>query len=83
MVTVDARGKRHRQYKREDYQTPYAKLKALPEAAQYLKPGLSFTQLDHVALQRSDTACARRMSAAKQQLLRQCKIESPVLPRFY
>ena len=82
-VTVDARGKRRRQYKLEDYQTPYEKLKSLPEAAPSLKPGLSFAQLDQVAFQMSDTACARRMTAAKRQLLRQCKIESPIPPRFY
>ena len=81
-VSLDARGKRLRQYKREDYQPPYEKLKSLPEAAQYLKPGLSFANLDQVALQRNDTACARTMSMAKAQLLRQCKIESPVPPRF-
>lgn len=81
-VTLDARGKRHRWYRLEDYQTPYEKLKALPEAAQYLKPGLSFAQLDQVARQMSDTAWARKMNAAKRQLLRQCKIESPFPPRF-
>lgn len=81
-ISLDARGKRQRQYKAEDYQTPYGKLQSLPEAAQYLKPGQSFAQLDQVALQTSDTACARKMTAAKAQLLRQCKIESPVPPRF-
>ena len=30
----------------------------------------------------SDTACARKMMAAKVKLLRQCKSESPVPPRF-
>lgn len=82
-VTVDARGKRRRQYKLEDYRTPYEKRKSLPEAAPYLKPGLSFGQLDQVALQMSDTACVRRMTAAMRQLLRRCKIESPAPPRFY
>lgn len=81
-VSLDARGKRKRQYKAQDYQTPYEKLQSLPEAAQYLKPGQSFAQLDQVALQMSDTASARKMTAAKAQLLRQCKIESPVPPRF-
>jgi len=42
-VTLDERGKRRREYKLEDYATPYEKLKSLPEAAQYLKPGTMFT----------------------------------------
>ena len=30
----------------------------------------------------SDTECAKKMSAAKAKLLRRCKMESPVPPRF-
>jgi transposase InsO family protein len=81
-VTVDARGKRRRQYKPADYATPYEKLKSLPEAAQYLKPNLGFVQLDKMAKSMSDTAWAKRMGAAKAKLLRACKIESPFPPRF-
>ena len=80
-VTLDARGKRQRKYECEDYVTPYEKLKSLPEAEKYLKPTLSFGQLDNTALKLSDTECARKMTAAKAQLLRRCKIESPHVPR--
>jgi hypothetical protein len=54
----------------------------LPDAAGYLKPGVSFARLDRVAKAMSDTECAKKMSAAKAKLLRQCKMESPVPPRF-
>ena len=81
-VSLDARGKRKRQYQAEDYTTPYEKLKSLPEAEQGLKPGLSFVQLDKLAYAMSDTESAKKMGAAKAQLLRQCKSESPVPPRF-
>lgn len=81
-VTLDDRGKRRRQYKIEDYATPYEKLKSLPDAESYLKPGISFAQMDRVAKALSDTECAKKMSAAKAKLLRQCKMESPVPPRF-
>jgi transposase InsO family protein len=81
-VMLDARGKRQRQYKIEDYATPYEKLKSLPDAAGYLKPGVSFARLDRVAKAMIDTECAKKMSAAKAKLLRQCKMESPVPPRF-
>jgi transposase InsO family protein len=81
-VSLDARGKRSRKYKAQDYATPYEKLKSLPEAIQYLKPNTSFAQLDRLAMAMSDTECALQMGAAKAKLLRQCKMESPVPPRF-
>jgi transposase InsO family protein len=79
-VSLDARGKRRRQYHREDYATPYEKLKSLENAAQYLKPGMSLARLDQMAGKRSDTEWARQMAAAKAQLLRRVKIESPRPP---
>lgn len=82
-VSLDAKGKRQRDYPAEDYTTPYQKLKSLPQAVRFLKPGQSFAALDQIAAQSSDTACARQMGQAKAQLLRQCKIESPTPPRFY
>jgi transposase InsO family protein len=81
-VSVDAHGKRKRQYKVEDYKTPYEKLKSLPGAGQFLKPSLSLLHLDQQAQQMNDNECARKMTSAKTRLLRQCKIESPVPPRF-
>jgi hypothetical protein len=79
-VSLDERGKRQRKYKIEDYRTPFEKLQSLPEAAQLLKPGLSLPDLEKRALAISDTECARRMSAAKAPLLRQC--QTPSLPKF-
>jgi hypothetical protein len=79
-VSLDARGKRARKYKLEDYATPYQKLKSLPEAAEYLKAGIDLKQLDRRAGTTSDTEFARKMSAAKARLLRACKIESPFPP---
>ena len=79
-VSLDERGKRERQYKIEDYRTPFEKLQSLPEAESYLKPGLSLRELEKRALAISDTECARRMSAAKAKLLRQC--QTPSLPKF-
>ena len=81
-VSLDARGKRQRTYKLLDYATPYEKLKSLPEAATCIKPKMSFAQLDQLAAAMSDTESAKKMTAAKATLLRRCKIESPVPPRF-
>src|ERR1017187_2636365 len=79
-TNCNARGKRTRRYKADDYQTPYEKLKSLPEAGQYLKQEGSFARLDRIATKMSDTECARKMGEAKAKLLRQCKMESPFPP---
>jgi transposase InsO family protein len=81
-VTVDARGKRRRRYPIEDYATPYEKFRSLPQASQYLKPGMTFKQMDAWATAMSDTECAEKMNAAKTELLRRCKSSSPIPPRF-
>jgi transposase InsO family protein len=80
-VTLGARGKRRRQYKREDYATPYEKLKSLEQAEQYLKLNQSLAQLEKIAQKMSDTECARKMATARAQLLRRCKIEAPSPPK--
>ena len=69
-TTIDHKGKERKVYKPKDYMTPYAKLKSLPGAEQYLKPGVSFTQLDRIAYVLSDTDYATAMMKAKYQLLK-------------
>ena len=81
-VSTAANGKRKRLYKPNDYQTPYEKLKSLPQAAQYLKEGVTFAQLDRFAQALSDTECAQKMHRAKIQLLRRVKLETPFPPLF-
>jgi transposase InsO family protein len=76
-VSLDAKGKRRRHYKREDYATPYEKLRGLEKAEQYLKENMSFALLDQLAGKMSDTECARKLATAKAQMLRRCKLESP------
>ena len=78
-VTTAANGKRKRIYKPAHYAT---KFQSLPQAGTFLKPGVSFAQLDRLAAAMSDTECAHKMSAAKTALLRQVKLESPFPPRF-
>jgi predicted DNA-binding transcriptional regulator AlpA len=79
-VSLDARGKRKRQYKPKNYATPYQKLKSLPRAQDYCKDGIRLESLDRIAKTMSDTEFARKMSAAKTKLLRASKIESPLPP---
>ena len=43
--------------------TPYEKFKSLAKAEQYLKPGVTFDDLDQKANMMSDTEAARQMNA--------------------
>ncbi len=72
-VTVDGKGKRHKKYK--VYQTPYEALKKLPNARQYLKKGVTFRQLDKIAMAESDNECARLMQEEKYKLFRKVQTE--------
>jgi transposase InsO family protein len=68
-TTVDHKGKEHKVYLAKDYMTPYRKLKSLPNAEQYLKPGITFAQLDKIEMAMSDTEFAEKMAKAKAIML--------------
>lgn len=68
VVLHEKTGKRKRIYPTDDYQTPYAKFRSLPNAEQFLTPGRSFAALDQVAYAESDTIFAKKMQAAKREL---------------
>ena len=48
--------------------TPYERFRSLPEAARYLKPGVTFAQLDAVATAMSDNEAARALNEAAARL---------------
>jgi hypothetical protein len=50
--------------------TPYEKLKSLSEAEQYLKPGITFEQLDDIAFAISDNEAAQQLNEARKQLFK-------------
>ena len=64
----DNKGKEKLIYPTAGYMTPYEKLQSLPEAEQYLKPGVTFDQLDEIAYALSDTEFATFMEQAKDKL---------------
>lgn len=68
-TTVDHKGKERKVYKPQDYMTPYQKLKSLPNAEQYLKPGVTFTKLTAIEDAMSDTDFAIAMRKAKYKML--------------
>lgn len=67
-VTHNERGKRQRRYPSQDYRTPYEKLRSLPAAETHLRPGVTWAQLDALALRQSDTEAALAMGQAKHRL---------------
>lgn len=70
-VTItDAKGKQRKRYPYSQMMTPYDKLKSLPEASTYLKPGISFARLDEIAYQISDNEAARQLQQARQKLFK-------------
>jgi len=65
VTTINTKGKRTYSYPKNGYMTPYEKLKSLPNAGQYLKPGISFDLLDLQAYAMSDTQWTTAMQIEK------------------
>ncbi len=68
---VDHRGKIKKTYPYEKVRTPYERLKALPQAESYLRPGVTFEKLETIANQMSDNQFAERMVKARSNLFQQ------------
>ena len=65
---TDTKGRQRKRYRYDRMMTPYDKLKSLPAAEQFLKPGLSFQSLDDIAYAISDNEAAKRLQDARQSL---------------
>ncbi len=48
--------------------TPYEKLKSLPDAQQFLKPEMSFDNMDEIAMKQSDLDAWKQLQKAKTKL---------------
>ena len=62
---TDDKGRQRKRYPYKMMMTPYDKLKSLPLALQYLKPGITFQQLDAQAGKISDNEAAQRLNNAR------------------
>jgi len=67
---TDAKGRQRKRYPYKLMMTPYEKLKSLPHAEQFLKPGISFQSLDAQACAISDNEAAQRLNEARTTLFR-------------
>ena len=61
-------GKVRKVYRDADRATPYEKLKSIPDAPRFLKPGVDFETLDAEAHAESDLAAARRVKEERDRL---------------
>jgi transposase InsO family protein len=62
---TDAKGRQRKRYAYQAMMTPYEKFKSLDHAEQFLKPNITFSQLDTQAYAVSDNETARRMNSAR------------------
>ena len=67
-IITDAKGKQRKRYHYQHMMTPYDKLKSLSKANCYLKPDVTFEQLDAIATAISDNDAAALLQQAKQKL---------------
>ena len=67
---TDAKGRQRKRYPYKLMMTPYEKLKSLPLAKHYLKPGITFQQLDAHAREISDNESALRLNDARAMLFK-------------
>jgi transposase InsO family protein len=65
---TDSKGKTRKRYRLQNMMTPYEKLKSLPHAKRFLKPGITFRQLDLLAAATSDNQAAQRLNEARTRL---------------
>jgi len=71
MSVVDHKGRIKKTYPYEEVKTPYERLKSLPQAESYLRPGVTFEKLETIANQMSDNQFAERMVKARSNLFQQ------------
>ena len=69
-IVTDAKGKQRKRYPYQLMMTPYEKLKSLPNAKRFLRPGLTFEQLDTQAAAMSDNDAAQRLNQARATLFK-------------
>jgi hypothetical protein len=69
-IFTDKKGKERRRYPYKNMMTPYEKLKSLPDAQTFLKPGITFEYLDDIAHAITDNEAARRLNQARKRIFR-------------
>ena len=68
MEVMDQKGKIRKKYRYQDYQTPYEKLRSIPDVQKYLKEGITLEMLDQIAKRYTDNEMARKVQLARNRL---------------
>jgi len=79
-VVEGARGKRRKVYRSQDYMTPYEKLKSLPQAEKFLKPGIRLESLERRAADERHRV-GTEDAPGQGGVVARVKLESPTAPR--
>ena len=70
-TVTDEKGKQRKKYRYDDMMTPYEKFRSLPKPSQYLKPGITFRNLDAFANEMTDNEAAEQLNSARDHLFKQ------------
>lgn len=65
---MDRKGKIKKKYRYQDYQTPYEKLRSIPDVQKYLKEGITLEMLDKIARRYTDNEMAEKVQLARDRL---------------
>lgn len=76
-IEILANGKKKITYPKENYMTPYDKLKSLPNWKSYLRPGITSAMLEQQSLAKTPNQAAYDLRQARQKLF------NIVLPRYH
>ena len=68
---TDEKGRVRKVYRYENVTTPYQKLKSLPQAEQFLRDGVTFEQLDRLALATDSFSMAKTVNETRDELFRE------------
>jgi len=70
-VIIDEKGKERKTYPYENMMTPYDKLKSLEQAQRYLKPEITFDELDKHVMALTDLEAAVAVGKAQKKLFQE------------
>jgi len=81
----DKKGKVKKIYRQEDFQTPYEKLKSIPDSSKHLKEGITFARLDKIVYSKTDNEMAATVKKQGNRLFEQISpvIDSKLLQAHY
>lgn len=69
-VIVDDKGKQKKKYPYKLMQTPFERFKSLPNAEQYLKPGVTLEALEMASMAITDLEAAKQLKKARKKLFK-------------